>query len=353
MKPLFSILVAAYNQDRYIVETLDSVAAQTFHDYELVVVDDCSTDRTEEILADWVERFRHSHPNRVVVETTPNRGQSAALERAFELARGRYICLLDSDDRWVPGKLEAIAAAAEEDPEAGMLMHPLYVIDPEGRRTGDVRPKRAQLPTGDLRDRVRRTLRLAAPATSGIVIRSDVFDRLVPMPTKRFKTAADLYLTLGAGLLEPVRSLEEPLAEYRMHPDGQHIRTMLSADGVRYWVELQSAIAESFGLRQAARRNAYFLRQDLALAKLEGSVRQQVQTYLELSSATWTDHALRIRDRILFNSFWTVCLIAPRTFFRRLWRTYQLKQTGFDRIRSGASVGSGHGTGGALYATPS
>jgi glycosyltransferase involved in cell wall biosynthesis len=347
--PTFSVLVATYNQAEYVLETLDTVAAQRSSAWELVVVNDGSTDGTEERVRAWVEEFQRSRPNRVVFESIPNSGQSAAMEHGFALCGGRYIALLDSDDRWLPEKLEVVARAAEADPDAGMIMHPLLVIDSAGRRTGDVRPKRAALPTGDLREQVRRTSRLAAPATSGVVIRADVFRRLVPMPTRRFKTAADLYLTLGAGLLAPVRSLPQPLAEYRMHPGGQHIRTMLSAEGVRYWVELQGAIAEHFGLQEAAGRNAYFLRQDFALAKLDAGVPRQLQSYLSLARATWRDEAFPLRDRLLFNAYWTACMLAPRPLFRSLWRTYQLKQTGFDRIglegdpapNAGAVAGAG------------
>lgn len=337
--PTFSVLVATYNQADYVCETLDTVAGQSCTDYEIVVVNDGSTDDTQERVSGWMEEFRRSRPNRAVLETVPNGGQSAAMEHGFSLCSGRYVCLLDSDDRWLPEKLEAVARAAAGAPDAGMIMHPLLVIDSEGRRTGDVRPKRARLPSGDLREEVRRTSRLAAPATSGLVLRADVFRRLVPMPTRRFKTAADLYLTVGAGLLAPVLSLEEPLAEYRMHPGGQHIRTMLSAEGVRYWVELQSAIVEHFGLEEAAERNAYFLRHDFALAKLEGGLPRQSSAFLRLARATWGDEAFPMRDRLLFNAYWTACLLAPRPLFRALWRTYQMKQTGFDRIGLGSNGG--------------
>jgi glycosyltransferase involved in cell wall biosynthesis len=280
-----------------------------------------------------MERLRAARPGaRAALATMPNGGQSAAIEHGFALCTGRWIALLDSDDRWLPGKLARTAEAIAADPRAGMIVHPMYVIDHRNRRTGDVRPLRAALSEGDLREQIRRTTRHVAPATSAVAIRADVFGQLVPMPTKGFRTAADAYLTMGASLLAPVRAVHEPLAEYRMHPDGNHIRTMLSPDGVRRWVELQSLIAGHFGLSAAAEGNSFFLRHVFALEKFEGGLGSQVATFRRLARATWTDGAFGAREKLIFSAFWTACLLAPRPVFRRLWRTFQLKQTGFDKI---------------------
>jgi glycosyltransferase involved in cell wall biosynthesis len=340
--PAFSVLMAAYNQAEWVEETLDTVAAQRCTDYELVVVDDGSTDGTGARVAEWMERFRRAHPNRAILATTGNHGQSAAMEHGFSLCTGRYVCLLDSDDRWVPEKLARLADAAAAHPGAGMIVHPLYVIDSEGRRTGDVRPMRARLSTGDLREEIRRTSRIVAPASSGMSLRSDVFARLVPMPTRGFRTAADMYLALGAGLLAPVLALDEPLGEYRMHADGQHVRTMLSPDGLGRWVDLQNTLLEHFGLEHAARRsNSYFVRHEFALAKLRGGAAEQSSAYARLLGATWRDESFGVRERVLFTGYWTACMLSPRPVFRRLWRAFQMKQTGFDRIGLGSTRAAG------------
>lgn len=333
--PTFSVLIAAYNQGEYVVDTLDSVAAQTSPDYEIVVVDDGSTDDTREKVDRWKSRFRESHPQRVVLETIQNSGQSGAMEHGFGFCSGEYVCLLDSDDRWLPHKLERVLVEARANPEAGMLLHPLYVVDSAGTRTGDVRPRRAAISEGDLRSEVRRHSRIAAPATSGVVIRRDVFHKLLPMPTRRFPTAADLYLTLGAALIAPVAALTEPLAEYRMHSDGRHIRTMLSTEGLRYWVELQTTIIHHLGLQDAVKRNAYFLRHEFALAKLEAGISRQLPAVWRLLLATWRDPSFSIAERILLIGFWKMSFLAPRPVFRRLWRWFQVKHTGFDRIEAG------------------
>lgn len=330
--PLFSVLVAAYNQGAYILETLESVARQTFSDYELVVVDDGSTDDTAGRVRAWQDEFERTHPNRMVFVSTPNRGQSAALEHAFELSTGRYACLLDSDDRWVETKLEEVARVAAEDPEAGMIVHPLHVIDARGRRTGDIRPKRAKLSSGDLRAQMQRTGRHVAPATSGVVIRRDVFARLVPMPTRTLKFGADGYLTFGATLLAPVRAMTEALGEYRMHPDGQYIRLMSSPEGLARQIELQLTVARHFGLEEVVRRNSFFARNVFASVKYSGTPREQLGAYAELVRATLTDPSFAAHQKLLLAGYWTACVLSPRPLFTRLWRGFQVRQTGFDRL---------------------
>jgi len=335
--PLFSVLVAAYNQGAYILDTLDSVARQTFPDYEIVVVDDGSTDDTVARVRAWEREFARSHPgNRMVFVSTPNRGQSAALEHAFELSAGRYLCLLDSDDRWVPEKLERLARAAGADPGAGMIVHPLFVIDSAGNRTGDVRPKRAKLSSGDIREQMRRTGRHVAPATSGVTIRREVFAQLVPMPTKVLKFGADGYLTFGATLLSPVHALEEPLGEYRMHPDGQYIRLMSSPEGLQRQIELQLVIARHFGVEEVVRRNSFFARNVFASVKFEGTLRQKLAAYAGLVRATVADPSFRPHQRLLLSAYWTLCVLSPLPLFTRLWEGFQVRQTGFNRLELAA-----------------
>ncbi len=332
----FSVLIAAYNQADYVLTTLDSVADQTFGDFEIVLVNDGSTDDTEARVARWIDAFRQDHPNRAVLSSIPNSGQSAALEHGFALCRGRYIALLDSDDRWLPDKLEAVFRASSEDPRAGMIVHPLYVVDAKGGRTGDVRPKRAKLSEGDLREQIMRTGRHVAPATSGVVIAAEVFRRLLPMPTKGFRSAADSYLTFGASMEAPVRAIHVPLGEYRMHPGGQYLQRMLSPEGLLRSVELQLTIARHFGVEDAARNNSFFARNVFAVAKLRAGLPEQLRAYGGLARATLADRSFGPRERALLVGYWTACLFAPRPLFSRLWRAFQLKQTGYDRVEGPA-----------------
>lgn len=335
-EPTFSVLIAAYNQASYVVETLDSVAAQSFTDYELVVVNDGSTDDTAEVVGAWIRAFERDHPNRSVLSTTVNGGQSAAFEHGFGLCRGRYVALLDSDDRWLPEKLAEVARAVEASPDAGMIVHPMYVIDPEGKRTGDVRPLGAKLSEGDIRETLRATARYVVPATSAVTIRADVFRRLVPMPTRGFRADADAYLTFGAALEAPIAVVPLPLADYRMHPAGHYLWRVTTVEGLRMFVDLQLLVARHFGLEAAMWRNSYFLRHAFAAEMLAGGRLRALELGRMLLRATLQDRLFSPSKRAALAAFWSGCMVMPRPLFATVWRRFQMRHTGYDKLlRSG------------------
>jgi glycosyltransferase involved in cell wall biosynthesis len=329
--PRFSVLMAAHNHDAYVEEALKSVAVQGYRDFEIVVVDDGSTDATAARVSTWMESFRRTSGLRAELCRIENQGQSRALEYGFSMTRGSYVCLLDSDDRWLEDKLDRVDQAIAGSPTAGMIAHPLFVIGSDGRRTGDIRPKRARLSQGDCRDQLRRTGRHVAPATSGVVIRRDVLERLLPMPTAGFSFGADAYLTFGATLEAPVVALAEPLGEYRVHSEGQFLRRMLSVDGLKRSIALQRTIAGHFGLDEALRRNSFFTRNVFALAKLEGTAGSQVAAFRALANATVQDHSFSLPVRGALLAYWLACLVAPEPGFRRLWSRFQVSHTGYAR----------------------
>lgn len=109
--PTVSIIVPAYNVAPYLGETLDSVLAQTRADYEVVLVNDGSTDKTAQI----VEQYRERFAGKLVYVWQENRGLAAARNTAIRTARGKYVALLDSDDVWLPGYLACMLGLLEAD----------------------------------------------------------------------------------------------------------------------------------------------------------------------------------------------------------------------------------------------
>jgi glycosyltransferase involved in cell wall biosynthesis len=97
-QPTVSVVIPTYNRAKYVTETIDSVLSQSYTDYEIIVVNDGSTDNTREALAPYMDRIRYIHQK--------NSGVSAARNRGIKAARGKWIAFLDSDDIWVPEKLE-------------------------------------------------------------------------------------------------------------------------------------------------------------------------------------------------------------------------------------------------------
>lgn len=100
MKELVSVIMPTYNCGRFIRESIDSVLAQTYTNWELLIVDDCSTDETQRIVRTYTDaRIRYTRNEQ-------NMGAALTRNRALREANGRYIAFLDSDDLWLPTKLE-------------------------------------------------------------------------------------------------------------------------------------------------------------------------------------------------------------------------------------------------------
>jgi glycosyltransferase involved in cell wall biosynthesis len=108
MNDLVSIITPSYNTARFLRETIECVLAQTYANWEMLIVDDCSTDETDDVVASFAdERIRYFKNDR-------NRGAAFSRNFALREARGRWIAFLDSDDLWLPDKLEKQIRFMEE-----------------------------------------------------------------------------------------------------------------------------------------------------------------------------------------------------------------------------------------------
>ena len=101
MNDLVSIVMPSYNTERFIKHTIESVLAQSYPNWELIIVDDCSTDNTDAVVTPYLidERIRY-------IKNEINSGAAVSRNRALKEAKGRWIAFLDSDDLWEPQKLE-------------------------------------------------------------------------------------------------------------------------------------------------------------------------------------------------------------------------------------------------------
>ncbi len=120
-----SVIVPAYNAERTILETITSVQQQTFGGFELIVINDGSTDRTLELL-NTVE------DPRLKIFSYSNGGLPVARNRGISHATGEFIALLDADDLWTPDKLELQLGALQQHPEAGVAYSWTYFMDEQG-----------------------------------------------------------------------------------------------------------------------------------------------------------------------------------------------------------------------------
>lgn len=132
---LVSIIVPVYNVEKFIVETIDCVRNQTYTDWELLLVEDGSTDGTEAVITNYLERVQDGRIR--LIKQLTNQGAAKARNRGVEEAAGRYIAYLDADDLWMPQKLERELLFMEAK-QAAFAFTGYEFADEEGRGTGKV-----------------------------------------------------------------------------------------------------------------------------------------------------------------------------------------------------------------------
>lgn len=202
--PAVSVLMPAHDAAPFVTAAIESLLAQSFGDFELIVVDDGSTDATPELLA-------AVRDPRVVILTQPeNRGYVPALERAIGVARGRYLARQDADDLSLPGRLAAQVEHLDRNPEVVLLGTAYRTIDPGGRTLATF-----PVPEDDGAIRWHMLFRNAF-VHSAVMMRRAALDGLhydaAYKPAEDYRLWSQL-LRRGRGA-----NLAEPLVAHRRHP---------------------------------------------------------------------------------------------------------------------------------------
>ncbi len=135
MKDLVSIITPSYNSVNFIEETINSVIAQTYQNWEMIIVDDCSKDNSVELIQEYINKDSRIK----LIQLDINSGAAVARNRAIKEAKGRFIAFLDSDDLWVSEKLEKQIAFMIE--KEVFLSYSAYkVMDEQGQQMGEFMP---------------------------------------------------------------------------------------------------------------------------------------------------------------------------------------------------------------------
>ena len=172
MKPLISVVMPVLNGERYIGEALESILAQTFKDFELVLVDDGCKDRTRELVAQYADRLQIRYVTHPVCK-----GISVSVNDGIRDARGQYITFLDHDDAWFPNLLETHVKYMESHPDVGMVHADFQTIDPAGHIIEEsvARCRNRKRPSGHV---FRDLFMDSFIAGSSVMIRKECFERL-------------------------------------------------------------------------------------------------------------------------------------------------------------------------------
>jgi glycosyltransferase involved in cell wall biosynthesis len=237
-KPLISVIIPTYNRGWIIKEAIDSVMAQNYRDFELIIVDDGSTDNTSDIL--------NSYHGDILVFRQENRGVSAARNRGIVEASGRFIAFLDSDDLWLPQKLFRQVEFFNKNPDAKICQTEETWI----RNGVRVNPKRKhKKPCGMIFEP---SLALCLISPSAVMIRRSLFEKVGGFD-ETLPACEDYDLWLRISCRYPVYLIETPLIIKR----GGHNDQLSASPGLdKFRIKSLNRIIESNLLSKSQYRAA-------------------------------------------------------------------------------------------------
>lgn len=258
--PRVSVIMPVYNVEAYVAEAIDSVLAQTFSDWELVIVDDggnCAS----------IEICRQYNDPRIRIVSQVNRGLAGARNTGILHARGAYIALLDADDRWLPEKLMLHVIHLDSMPDVGVSYAGSYMIDAQGNRLAQT-----QRPATERVTAQRILCRNPVGNGSAAVLRREALDAVAFYPAEepdrtcyfdeRFRQSEDIELWVRIALQTDYRfdGLHQMLTEYRIVAGGLSANVARQFETWERMIAKTQSYAPGFIARYGRKARAYQLR---------------------------------------------------------------------------------------------
>jgi len=250
--PRVSILLTCYNHMAYLPACVDSIRAQSFQDFEVIALDDGSTDGSRE----WLS----SQSDLRLIFNETNLGTYGTLNVGLSAASGEFIAVLNDDDLWGPEKLARQVAAMDSDSKVGFVHTGGWFIDGAGDRIADPEPLGFPFPrTGDgdlLPDLIDHNQMI----TSSLLVRAEAFDKCGPFDPG-FYGCGDWQMWLRIAEHYDGRYIDAPLVFYRVHGANAFLNTEKMNDDsrrIREWLAEQEArfnLDSRPGLRHAFAHN--------------------------------------------------------------------------------------------------
>jgi glycosyltransferase involved in cell wall biosynthesis len=266
--PLVSVILDNYNYGRFLQTAIESVFQQTYPNFELIVVDDGSTDNSREII--------RSYGDRLTAIFQENAGQEASFTAGLARASGEIICFLDSDDYFYPEKLAKVVAAYQANPDWVQITHCWTSVNASGVKTGSSASNK--LSQGDVRPLLLKWGRYASGISSSLTYRRAVLEKVMPIPRCG---GGDSYLNVTVPFHGTVGCINEPLMFYRIHGNNLQARSTNIAyllQQRRQMATYLNQVATEFGLS-----DRFDLRRDADYRALEAMQRGGVSLVEALS----------------------------------------------------------------------
>lgn len=276
--PTVSVIVPVYNVERYVAATIASVLAQTYEDFELLLVDDGSTDRSVEIIGGFDDP-------RMRLIRQRNRGLAGARNTGIRNAQGRYLAFLDSDDLWEPEKLMTHVRHLQARAEVGVSYCPSEFIDDDGNRLGYYQtPKLEGVSARDvlLRNPIGNGSAPVIRRETLEAIRYDVVHEGVHEPwyfDESFRQSEDIecWTRIALTTAWQFEGVAQPLTLYRVNTTGLSANLERQLASWERMIENAAAIAPGFIARWGSLARAFQLRYLARRAVRQGARLQAIE----------------------------------------------------------------------------
>lgn len=212
-----SVIITNYNYARFIPDAIKSVLTQTYQDFEVIIVDDGSTDNSQDI----IKSFYKKYSDKIKLIFQDNQGQGAAFNAAFIASSGEVIAFLDADDKWLPNKLEKVVEYFQCNSSIVGIMHPMKTMNYHGDE--DSSSDKQWVPQLPLAEIILKTGNAwHYPPTSGLTYRREILATLFPIDQDKWRLCADGCLVYCTAFLGDVIGINETLGFYRIHGSNNH-----------------------------------------------------------------------------------------------------------------------------------
>lgn len=211
MKPLVSIVTPMFNAERYITETIESVLSQTYDNWEMLIVDNCSADNSRKIVKEHIKR-----DDRIkLIELEFNSGGPARPRNiGLQNARGAYIAFLDADDIWHQAKLEKQVDFFIQNKDFYLLYSPIYLMK-DGTVIDRIKPERRKMKSGYIFESLFLSDNFIACST--VMVRNEKELEIYFDEDRQLIAVEDFDLWLRIARHKKIGFIYEPLLAYRIH----------------------------------------------------------------------------------------------------------------------------------------
>lgn len=207
--PLISVIMPVYNTATFLRPAIQSILDQSFHDFELIIIDDASTDHSGTVISEFKDERIRSYRNE------KNLGLAITLNKAIRLSGGKYIARMDGDDISLPNRFEVQVAALKKEADRVVVCSTCQLIDEEGRKIGNWKDDKKYLKTDQIRKHLPFNNCIVHPS---VMVTKDIITEFFYDPVQHESEDYDLWLRMSSDGIRFVK-IQDALVQHRIRKE--------------------------------------------------------------------------------------------------------------------------------------